>query len=190
MQSIQLSGTGTQASQTSNLTALASQATAIATTARLAFGGVNPILTETVAGFVNGDTAVTRAIGASNLTTTALASSPASGFTANAVADTLPPATDSSTSASGTLTVMPLDTAATPMFTPAAGTYSPTQTVTISDTASGSTIYYTTNGTTPTASSTMYTGAITVSASETIKAIAVATGYTNSAVASAAYTIK
>ena len=77
----------------------------------------------------------------------------------------------------------------TPTFSPAAGTYTTTQSVTISDSTSGAIIYYTTNGTTPTTSSTKYTGAVSVSASETIKAIAIATGYTNSAVATAAYTI-
>ena len=42
---------------------------------------------------------------------------------------------------------------------------------------------------TPTASSTFYSGAITVAETGTLKAIAVATGFSNSAVASAAYII-
>jgi hypothetical protein len=78
---------------------------------------------------------------------------------------------------------------ATPTFLPAAGIYSSAQSVTISDSTANATIYYTTDGTTPTTSSTKYTGPITVSSTETLKAIAVATGSTNSAVASAAYTI-
>ena len=76
-----------------------------------------------------------------------------------------------------------------PTFSPAAGTYTTAQSVTISDSIGGATIYYTTNGTTPTTSSTKYAGAITVSATETVRAIAVKTGYTNSVVASAAYTL-
>ena len=78
---------------------------------------------------------------------------------------------------------------ATPTFSPAAGTYNSAQSVTISDATSNATIYYTTDGTTPTTSSTKYTGPITVSSTEKLEAIAVATGNTNSAVASAAYTI-
>jgi hypothetical protein len=79
---------------------------------------------------------------------------------------------------------------ATPVFSPAAGTYTTAQSVTITDATAGSKIYYTTNGTTPTTASTLYTGAaIPVSATTTIEALAVATGYTNSAVATATYTI-
>ena len=80
-------------------------------------------------------------------------------------------------------------TAATPTFSPAAGAYGPAQTVTISDATSGASIYYTTNGTTPTTASTHYTSPVTVSATETLEAIATASGYTQSAVGSAAYTI-
>jgi hypothetical protein len=85
--------------------------------------------------------------------------------------------------------VINLPVAATPTFSPGAGTYASAQTVTISDGTSGSTIYYTTNGAAPTTSSSVYSSAITVSVTETLKALAIKTGYTNSAVASAAYTI-
>ena len=78
---------------------------------------------------------------------------------------------------------------ATPVFSPAAGTYSTAQSVKITDATAGATIYYTINGTTPTPASTKYTAAIAVKAAETIKAIAVAAGHTESAVASATYTI-
>ncbi len=79
--------------------------------------------------------------------------------------------------------------AATPTFSPAAGTFTSVQTVTISDATPGATIYYTTDGTTPTTTSTKYTGSISVSTSETIKAVAVVSGLSNSAVASGAYTL-
>jgi hypothetical protein len=77
----------------------------------------------------------------------------------------------------------------TPTFSPAAGTYTSAQSVTLSDSTSGATIYYTTDGSTPTTSSTTYSGPITVGTSETIHAIATASGFTASAVGSAAYTI-
>jgi hypothetical protein len=76
----------------------------------------------------------------------------------------------------------------TPTFDPPAGTFSSAQSVTLASTNSTA-IYYTTDGSTPTTGSTLYIVAIAVSASETIKAIGVAAGYSNSAVGSAAYVI-
>jgi hypothetical protein len=78
---------------------------------------------------------------------------------------------------------------ATPTFSIAGGVYASPQTVTISDSTPNATIYYTTNGTAPTTGSTVYGGSITVSSTETLEAIAVASGYSQSAVAKATYTI-
>ena len=78
---------------------------------------------------------------------------------------------------------------ATPTFSPAAGTFTEAQSVAITCATEGATIHYTTDGTEPTAESTEYTASISVSQTTTIKAIAVAEGYDNSAVASATYAI-
>lgn len=78
---------------------------------------------------------------------------------------------------------------ATPTFSPSAGTYTSAQSVEISCATDGATIHYTTDGTEPNAESTTYAQAITVSETMTIKAIAVAAGYDNSSVATAAYKI-
>lgn len=79
-------------------------------------------------------------------------------------------------------------TVATPTFSPAGGTYTSAQNVTISTTTSGATIYYTTNGNTPTSNSNLYTGAITVNSTTTIKAIAIKDGVSSS-VATATFII-
>jgi hypothetical protein len=80
-------------------------------------------------------------------------------------------------------------TVAAPTFSPPGGTYSTTQTVTISSATAGATIRYTVDGSTPTASSPQYTAPISVPASRTVNAIALKSGSTTSAVSSASYTI-
>ena len=77
---------------------------------------------------------------------------------------------------------------ATPTFSPAAGKYADAQTVTISCETAGATIYYTLDGTTPTTSSSVYSSALTISETTTVKAIAMKDGDL-SAVATAKYTI-
>ena len=84
---------------------------------------------------------------------------------------------------------LPANTCAAPTFSPAGGSYTSAQSVTISTTTDAATIYYTTDGSTPTTSSNVYSSAIPVSTTTTIKAIAVRNGYDNSSVASATYTI-
>ena len=81
-------------------------------------------------------------------------------------------------------------TAATPVFSPAPGKFATTQRVSITDSTANATIYYTTDGATPTTSSHEYGGSITVSETTTIKAIATRAGYTQSAVATGTYTIQ
>ena len=80
-------------------------------------------------------------------------------------------------------------TVATPTANPGAGTYTAAQSVTLSTTTEGATIYYTTDGTDPTTSSTEYSSAISISATTTLKAFAVKDGMTDSDVLTAAYTI-
>ena len=80
---------------------------------------------------------------------------------------------------------------ATPTFSPAAGSYTGPQQVTIGDSTTGATIYYTTNGTTPTITpSEEYSTALTIAKTTTVEALAATVyGYSPSAVASATYTI-
>ena len=86
----------------------------------------------------------------------------------------------------------PPPAAATPAFWPVPGSYSQTQagqTITLTDSSAGAVIYYTTDGTTPTTSSTKYSAALKVSSTTTITAIAAGPAYSASAVASGTYTL-
>lgn len=89
-------------------------------------------------------------------------------------------------------------TVATPTDSPGSGTYGSTQSVTLTCPTSGSTGCYTTDGSTPGAATpgtcdssptTTYSGAISVTSTETIKAICTKSGLVNSGVLSSSYTI-
>jgi len=77
----------------------------------------------------------------------------------------------------------------TPTFTPTPGTYTTPQTITISDSMSGATIYYTMDGSLPTPSSPVYSLPITISATTTFKAMAGKAGIPYSGIAMATFTI-
>jgi hypothetical protein len=77
-----------------------------------------------------------------------------------------------------------------PTFSPAPGTYTTPQLVTLNDAVAGAAIHYTTNGKTPNTSSPLYSNPISVAGTTTIKAIAIASGYLPSSVASGKYVIE
>jgi Chitobiase/beta-hexosaminidase C-terminal domain len=95
---------------------------------------------------------------------------------------------DNSSVSNGTYT-LGAPQAARPTVSLAAGTYTSTQSVTLADTTSGAVIYYTTDLSTPTTASARYQGAISVTRSTTIRAMAAAPGYSNSAVVNGKYII-
>ena len=78
---------------------------------------------------------------------------------------------------------------AAPVFSPTGGTYAPDQTITISTTTSGASIYYTLDGTIPTTSSTLYSGPFALTSSATIVAKAFKDGDTTSELTAATYTL-
>jgi hypothetical protein len=161
------------------------------TSATINTGGTQQF-SATVSGSTN--TAVTWSATAGSVSSGGLYTAPSSAGTYTATATS---AADSTKYASASITVS-APVAAKPTFTPSPGTYTSAQSVTLTSTTSGATICYTTDGsnpaaTTPGACSAGTTlangGAVMVSTSETLKAIATESGYTNSAAGSAAYVI-
>ena len=79
---------------------------------------------------------------------------------------------------------------AAPVFSPGGGTYTAAQSVTITSATAGASIRYTLDGSTPTSTTgTVYSGAVTIGTTTTLKALAYKTGWSNSAVTTATYTV-
>ncbi len=81
-------------------------------------------------------------------------------------------------------------TVATPVITLAAGTYDNAQTTTLTCATGGAAIHYTVDGSQPTTLSPLYSVALNITSSRTIKAKAFKTGYTSSATASSVFVLQ
>lgn len=151
--------------------------------------GNTQAVTYSVAGLPSGSTASFSSAScsptcSSTLTISTSGSTPA-GTSAIAVAATSGGLTRTT---SFNLTVN-LPTAAAPTISPNGGSFTSSVSVTLQTATSGASIYYTTDGSAPTQSSTLYVEAFTLTSSATVKAIAFKSGSNPSAVASAAFTV-
>ena len=81
-----------------------------------------------------------------------------------------------------------VEAVAAPVFSVPAGYYTEAQTLEITTATEGAQIYYTLDGSTPTANSTLYEDPITLSETVTVNAIAMKEGMSNSVMTSAEYT--
>jgi hypothetical protein len=87
------------------------------------------------------------------------------------------------------LLVAALPQAVTPAISPTSGSFTSSIAVTLTDSTAGSSLFYTTDNSTPTTASTQYTGPFTLTLSATVNAIATASGFSPSAMATASYAI-
>jgi sugar lactone lactonase YvrE len=166
---------------TADLTVKPATLTITASNAIVAYNHTLPSLTYTATGYVDRDTSSVLKGAPLEKTTAKFGSTPGT-YPIEITQGTLVASDYDLVFKDGTLSIIVAGEAATPVFKPSAGTYSSQQTVTIIDPTPRSTIYYTAQGTEPTAASTRYTSAgIKMMATETIKALALATGYTQSA---------
>ncbi len=74
-------------------------------------------------------------------------------------------------------------------FSPAGGSYATAQSVILTSTTPGAEIHYTTNGSTPSLTSTIYTGSFPINQSQSVRAIAAKSGYATSSETYASYTL-
>jgi hypothetical protein len=152
------------------------------------FGGSLPIFTFTAKGFLLGDT-VSVLSGEPSENASAKQGSNAGKYTILIAQGTLKAANYTFTFQNGVLTITPVGKSSTPTISPASGTYYSVQPVTISDPIAGALVFYTTDGTTPTATSTKYTAPIVVASSEKIQAIATIPNENISSIVGASYKI-
>jgi hypothetical protein len=87
-------------------------------------------------------------------------------------------------------TAPPAQTTPTPAIQPNGGTFTAAQSVSLSDSLAGATIYYTTDGTTPTSGSPVYSSSFSLSAATTVQAMATAPGYSASTISNAAFAFR
>ena len=163
--------------------------TVTAADASIPYNQAIPKFTYGASGYLNGDTA-SSLTGSPSETSTATKGSAVGTYTITITQGTLAATNYSFQFVNGTLTIASLGTAAAPVFHPTPGTSNAAVTVTLTDATSGAVFHYTANGTTPTTSSPQFPSAgLKVTATETLKVIAVAPGYNPSAPVSATYTI-
>lgn len=139
-----------------------------------------PALTYSIAGFANGDKP--SVVSGAPVLATVPEGTAEGNYPITVAMGTLAAANYKFKFADGTLTITSAGTVAKPVFMPNGNVFSAPPMVMMTDATPGAAIYYTTDGTTPTTKSTLYTKPITVTSTEVISAIGVASGYLNSAV--------
>ncbi|MGB8261761.1 MAG: MBG domain-containing protein [Terracidiphilus sp.] len=151
-------------------------------------GAALPSLTWTAKGLVNGDSAATALKGAPALATTATPKSPVGLYAITIAQGTQAAANYVLSYQNGTLLIA--GAVIDPYFLPPPTTYTGPLAVTIHEGSPGAKVYYTADGSTPSAThGTLYTGTITLKSSATLKAIGILAGCTPSTVVKADYTI-
>jgi sugar lactone lactonase YvrE len=188
-------GGGTSAALSFSITNPAPTATAPLSPSSAWAGGAAFTLTINGSNFIkasqvtwNGTNRATTYVSATQLQAAILAADIAAAGTAQVTVSN--PKPGGGTTSALTFTINKSNPPPAPTFSPAAGTYGAEQVVTLSDTAGAAVkIYYTTDGSTPSASSKLYTTPLLVPATETITAVAMGATYSPGVPVAATYTL-